>query len=53
MGAKQSKEMQTAQKLIEGGMSVTKAAAKAGISRPAIYMSAWWKARGENAKPRL
>lgn len=50
MGARESAEMLKARKLIEGGKSVAKAAELAGISKPAIYMSAWWKQRKEVAK---
>jgi hypothetical protein len=45
MGAKESKQMKDARKLVESGWPVTRAAQRAGISAPAIYMSAWWKER--------
>lgn len=50
MGAHQSAGMTRAKKLIEGGMSAYKAAAECGITRSAIYMSDWWKARKAKGK---
>lgn len=44
MGAHQSKAMQKARKLVESGMSAYQAANESGITRSAIYMSAWYKA---------
>lgn len=52
MAAKLSQEMKEAKKLIEGGMTAYAAAAQAGISRSAIYMSVWWKARKAKNVPR-
>ena len=44
MGAKESTQMQTARRLITAhGFSAYEAAARAGITRQAIYMAPWYK----------
>lgn len=44
MAGKQSAAMNKAQLLIEGGMAVSEAARKAGVSQGSIYLRPWWKA---------
>lgn len=43
MGAKQSQEMVRAKRMVLGGMSAYAAAKAVGITRHAIYMSAWYR----------
>lgn len=50
MGAKVSKEMLKARRLIEQGFTAYEAAKQSGVTKQAIYVSKWWKERN-NAKP--